>query len=128
MTKEQSAKIRPEARKLVIKSYLIDLVHQLYRDMWLKLEIVIIIIQWLLVIIGIGAQIYGVTTLPINLVIVVGTWIFGALAVIGSIICNKAMKKAKETKQMLYRLIDSMPNLIVINDKEIGCEEDENEE
>lgn len=126
MTKEQINKIRPEARKLVIKSYIIDLTHQLYRNIWLKVEIMIIIIQLMFVAIAIIAPVCGVTALPTGWVAAGGSWIFCILIILGSIISNKAMKKAQETKTRLYDLIDSMSNLIIVNEKE--CETDENEE
>lgn len=126
MTKEQINKIRPEARKLVIKSYIIDLTHQLYRNIWLKLEIVIIMIQLMFMVAAIVAPMCGVKTLPTSLIAAIGSWIFCILIILGSIISHKAMKKAQETKTRLYDLIDSMTSLIIVNENE--CEVDENEE
>ena len=124
MTKKEIDEIRPECRKLVIKSQIIDLSHQLYRDIWLKLTIAIIGMQLLFVFGSIFLKyVFNVETVSTGVAGAVCSWGYCLLVVIGSIVSKKAMSKAQETKGLLYRLIDSY-----VEDKVIESEEDEGEE
>lgn len=130
MNKEEIEKIRPEARKLVIKSYIINLSHQLYRDIWLKFTVAIITLQMIL---AFGGMILryacGVETVSTTWLGAICSWTCCLLVIIGSAISNKAMKKAQETKNMLYKLIDSYTNIMIIKTpNEAECEEYEDEE
>lgn len=124
MTKKEIDEIRPECRKLVIKSQIIDLSHQLYRDIWLRLTIVIIGMQLLFAFGGIFLKyVFNVETVPTGIAGAVCSWGYCLLIVIGSFISNKAMNKAQTTKSLLYKLIDSY-----VEDKVIESEENEGEE
>ena len=124
MTKKEIDEIRPECRKLVIKSQIIDLSHQLYRDIWLKLTMAIIGMQLLFVFGSIFLKyVFNVETVSTSTAGAVCSWGYCLLVVIGSFISNKAMAKAQITKDLLYRLIDSY-----VEDKIIESEEDEGEE
>ena len=124
MTKKEIDRIRPECRKLVIKSQIIDLTHQLYRDIWLKLTMAIIGMQMLFVFGSIFLRyVFNMETVPTGIAGAVCSWGYCLLVVIGSIVSRKAMAKAQETKFLLYRLIDSY-----VEDKVIESEEDEGEE
>lgn len=124
MTKKEIDEIRPECRKLIIKSQIIDLSHQLYRDIWLKLTIAIIGMQLLFVFGSIFLKyVCGIETVSTSIVGAVCSWGYCLLVVIGSIVSKKAMSKAQETKGLLYRLIDSY-----VEDKIIEGDEDEGAE
>lgn len=124
MNKEEIDKIRPECRKLVIKSQIIDLSHQLYRNIWLKLTMVIIGMQLLFAFGGIFLKyVCGIETVSVSIVGAVCSWGYCLLVVIGSFISRKAMNKAQITKNLLYKLIDSY-----IEDKIIESDENEGEE
>ena len=124
MTKKEIDEIRPECRKLVIKSQIIDLSHQLYRDIWLRLTMAIIGMQLLFVFGGIFLKyVCGIETVSTSIVVAICSWGYFLLVVIGSFISNKAMSKAQKTKSLLYKLIDSY-----VEDKVIESEENEGEE
>jgi hypothetical protein len=124
MTKKEIDEIRPECRKLVIKSQIIDLSHQLYRNIWLRLTMAIIGMQLLFAFGGIFLKYAcGIETVSTSTAGAVCSWGYCLLVVIGSFISNKAMNKAQTTKSLLYKLIDSY-----VEDKVIESEEDEGEE
>lgn len=130
MNKDEIEKIRPEARKLVIKSYIISLTHQMYRDIWLKLTMVIVAMQLILAFGGMLLRYgCGVETISTTWLGAICSWACCGLVVIGSFISRKAMKNAQETKNMLYKLIDSYTNIMIIRTpNEAECEEYEDEE
>ena len=130
MDKDEIEKIRPKARKLVIKSYIISLTHQMYRDIWLKLTMVIVAIQLILVLGGMFLRYgCGVETVSTTWLGAICSWACCLVIVIGNAISNKAMKNAQETKNMLYKLIDSYTNIMIIKTPdEAECEEYEDEE
>lgn len=124
MNKEDVEKIRPEARKLVIKSCIINLTHQLYRDIWLKITIAIIAMQLCLAFGGMFLHYAcGIETIATTVAGMIGSWACCVLVIVGSFISRRAMKKAQETKGLLYRLIDSY-----VEDKIIESDENEGEE
>ena len=124
MDKDAIEKIRPEARKLVIKSYIINLTHQLYRDIWLKFTIAIITMQLLLAFGGMFLHyVCDIETVSTTFAGAIGSWACCVLIMVGSFISRKAMKNAQETKGLLYRLIDSY-----VEDKIIESDENEGEE
>lgn len=124
MTKKEIDEIRPECRKLVIKSQIIDLSHQLYRDIWLRLTMAIIGMQLVFALGGIFLKyVFNVETVSTGIAGAICSWGYCLLVVIGSFISNKAMSKAQKTKCLLYKLIDSY-----VEDKVIESEENEGEE
>lgn len=129
MNKDEIEKIRPEARKLVIKSYIISLTHQMYRDIWLKLTIAIIAMQMFLAFGGMFLRyVCGIDAISTTLAGAISSWSCCVLVVIGSFVSNKAMKNAQETKNMLYKLIDSYTNIMIIKTSNEGDITDEDEE
>lgn len=94
MNKEQIDEIRLKARKVVIKSYIIDLIHQLYRNIWLKLSTLMTVIQLMLVIATVIIPICGAKTLSTSLVTAIGSWIFCIFIILGTVISNKAYEKS----------------------------------
>lgn len=128
MDKNEIEKIRPEVRELVIKSYIIKLSHQLYRDIWWKLTIVIIAMQMGL---AFGSTflkyVCNIDSISTTIAGAIYSWACCMLVIIGSFISRKAMDKAQETKNMLYKLIDSYTNIIKTPD-EVEREEYEDEE
>lgn len=128
MDKNETEKIRLEVRKLAIESCIIDLSHQLYRDIWLKFTIVIIAMQMGLAFSGIFLEyICGMDSISTATAGTIGSWACCVLAIIGSFTSRKAMNKAQKTKNMLYELIDSYTSTIITPD-EVKCEKYENKE
>ena len=128
MDKNEIEKIRPEVRELVIKSYIIKLSHQLYRDIWWKLTIVIIAMQMGLAFGSIFLKyVCNIDSISITIAGAICSWACCMLVIIGGFISRKAMDKAQETKNMLYKLIDSYTNIIIKTPDEAEREEYEDE-
>lgn len=97
--------------KLAIKLALIDLIHNMNRDTTLKLNVVIICVQLVMLIVSLILQ---VTMLKYKLVgasLMNSFWSTAMLFVIlinVKIISAKAMKKAKEQKDVIEALLDGL--------------------
>lgn len=113
MSKKELEKIRPDARRLVIKSLIIDLSHQLYRDIWLRLTILLVSTQLICFLCSlVVTYALGIETISVSKAAAIGSIIIMVIVVLGNFISNDAMKKAKKTKGLLYSMIDTYDKLL----------------
>lgn len=90
-------------KTLEIKRRIIELTHQLYRDIWLKFANALIVAEaFTLILTVILRAFYNKEVLFIYV------WIYAILMVVGSLMGRSAMKKAKKTNVELCKLIDSL--------------------
>lgn len=96
--------------KLAIKLALIDLIHGMNRDTTLKLNLVIICIQFIMLFISLILQI-TISEYKLGASLMNSLWSIAMLFVIlinVKIISTKAMKKARERKDMIEVLLDKL--------------------